>query len=230
MFENINNSIAAFCSGFLITLIGHPLDTFKTWKQSNMVHKLDINFTNLYKGIKYPLMQNSIMNSITFTTNEYVKTKTNNIYVPNLCTGAIASIIICPFDKFKIMSQQKLFYPLNMKNIFYSYKDIGIVSMRKLPGIFIYFSTYQKLKKENVPIFLSGSLAGTFSWFCTYPIDVIKTRIQNESCKTIKEAFLKGNLSNGMGICLIRAFIANGVNFTIYEKSLKMLNNTSSIV
>lgn len=225
MFENINNSIAAFISGLSFTIIGHPMDTLKTWQQNNMPSKQELTFSNLYKGVQYPLMQNSIMNSFTFATNEYFKKKTDNIYIPNLCAGVVASLIICPFDKYKIMSQQKLYYPLNMKNMFYSYKDIGIVSIRKIPGIFIYFTSYQKMKKENIPIFLSGSLAGTFSWFFTYPIDVVKTRIQNESCKTIKEAVLKGNLSNGISICLIRAFIVNGVNFTIYEKTLKMLNN-----
>ena len=93
-----------------------------------------------------------------------------------------------------------------------------------IPGIFIYFSTYQKLKEKNVPVFLSGSLAGSASWLFTYPIDTIKTRIQNESCKTIKEAINKGGLNNGIGICLLRAFIVNGINFTVYENALKYLD------
>ncbi len=31
----MNNSIAAFFSGLSFTIIGHPLDTLKTWKQNN---------------------------------------------------------------------------------------------------------------------------------------------------------------------------------------------------
>ena len=73
-------------------------------------------------------------------------------------------------------------------------------------------------------IFLSGSLAGTISWFITYPVDTIKTRLQNNSCKTIKEAIKKGNLFTGLNLCLIRAFIVNGVNFSVYEFVMKELN------
>ena len=222
MFENWNHFVAGFCGGFSYTLLGHPLDTLKTWKQNNnIVRNPSFNMTNLYKGIKYPLIQNSLISSIIFSNNEYLKKKLPNQYASNACTALLTSFIICPCDKFKIMNQQKLNYPFHVRNILYSYKDIGIVSARKFPGIFIYFSTYQKCKEKKLPIFLSGSLAGAFSWFFTYPIDTIKTRIQNESCKTIKEAISKGNLNKGLGICVSRAFIVNGINFSVYEKVLQ---------
>jgi len=222
MFDNLNHMLAGFLGGFSYTFLGHPMDTLKTWRQNNQIIKNPtINVKNLFKGIKYPLIQNSLISSIVFSNNEYLKKKLPNIYVSNACTSLLTSIIICPCDKFKIMNQQKLNYPFSAKNIIHSYKDIGIVSARKFPGIFIYFSSYQKCKEKNLPIFLSGSLAGTLSWFFTYPIDTIKTRIQNESCKTIKEAISKGGLNKGMGICLTRAFIVNGINFSVYEKVIE---------
>lgn len=222
MFENINHISAGFLGGFSYTLLGHPLDTLKTWKQNNQIIKNpSFNTKNLFKGIKYPLIQNSFISSILFSNNEYLKKKLPNIYVSNACTAFLSSFIICPCDKFKIMNQQKLNYPFTPKNILASYKDIGIVSARKFPGMFIYFSCYQKCKEKKVPIFLSGSIAGALSWFFTYPIDTIKTRIQNESCKTIKEAIQKGGLNQGLGICISRAFIVNGINFSVYEKVLE---------
>ena len=42
---------------------------------------------------------------------------------------------------------------------------------------------------------------------------------------SIKEAINKGSLNKGMSICLIRAFIANGINFTVYENTLKLLDD-----
>jgi len=81
----------------------------------------------------------------------------------------------------------------------------------------------KNVKKKKYPSFLSGSIAGALSWFFTYPIDTIKTRIQNESCKTIKEAIQKGGLNQGLGICISRAFIVNGINFSVYEKILQYL-------
>lgn len=223
--HNYNYSIAGFTAGLSYTFIGHPLDTIKTWKQNNNIIKTpSFNFKNLFKGIKYPLIQNSLISSIIFSNNEFFKKNINNIYVSNGLTALITSIIICPCDKYKIMEQNKKIYPFNFKNTINSYKDIGIVTARKFPGIFIYFSSYQLLKKNDVPTFLSGSIAGASSWFFTYPIDTIKTRIQNESCKTIKEAINKGGLNNGIGICLLRAFIVNGINFTVYENALKYLD------
>ena len=224
MFDNINHLCAGFFGGFSYTLLGHPLDTIKTWKQNNHIIKTpSFTIKNLFKGIKYPIIQNSVISSIVFSNNEYLKKKIPNIYVSNACTALLTSVIVCPCDKFKIMNQQKLHYPFHMKNIVHSYKDIGIVSARKFPGMFIYFTTYQHCKKKDIPIFLSGSLAGVLSWVFTYPIDTIKTRIQNESCKTIKEAISKGGLNNGIGICVSRAFIVNGINFSVYEKILQCL-------
>ena len=227
MYSNNNDHIiAGFFGGFSYTFFGHPLDTLKTWKQNNNIIKTpSFNVKNLFKGIRYPLIQNSIISSVIFSNNEYLKKNINNLYLSNALTALLTSAIICPCDKFKIMEQNKKKYPFNIKNILKSYKDIGIVTARKFPGIFIYFSSYQKLKEYNLPIFFSGSIAGAASWFFTYPIDTIKTRIQNESCITIKEAFNKGGLNKGLNICLIRAFLANGINFTVYEKTLKLLNN-----
>jgi len=223
--SNQKHLIAGFLGGFSYTFIGHPMDTLKTWRQNNNILKNpSFNIKNLFKGIKYPLIQNSVISSFVFSNNEYFKRNINNIHISNGLTALLTSIIICPCDKYKIMEQQKKIYPLTFKNTINSYKDIGIVTARKMPGIFIYFSTYQKLKEKNVPVFLSGSLAGSASWLFTYPIDTIKTRIQNESCKTIKEAISKGGLNNGIGICLLRAFIVNGINFTVYENTLKYLD------
>ena len=60
-------------------------------------------------------------------------------------------------------------------------------------------------------------MAGVLSWFFTYPIDVIKTRIQGTDINSI-EAFKKGGLFNGIKICLLRSFLVNSIGFFIYEK------------
>ena len=67
-------------------------------------------------------------------------------------------------------------------------------------------------------IFISGGFAGISSWVFTYPFDTIKTRMQNESCNSIKQAMKQGGLYNGLMICLFRSFFVNGVNFYCYDK------------
>ncbi len=208
-------------SGILHVIIGYPFDTLKTLKQGNNTYKIQLNhfkdIPRLFKGITYPLIQNSLINASTFGLNNYLKNTVDNKYVSNLYTGILSTFILAPLDKYKIMSQYNKPYTVNLKNIISSYKRLHIISAREVPATFIYFSTYHYMRDQHIPIFLSGSIAGASSWFFTYPIDTIKTRIQNESCQTIKQAYRKGNLYSGVGVCLIRSFIVNGVNFSCYE-------------
>ena len=218
--EDTKSLISGFISGAVHTIIGHPLDTLKTLKQSNK----KINNKNLFKGLSYPLIQISIINSITFGSNNYLK-KFNDNNISNFYTGIISSLVCTPLDKFKIMRQYNLKYDVTLKNIFKSFNKTHIVTLRELPATYIYFSTYDKLKENNFSIFLSGSISGLNSWLLTYPIDTIKTRIQSENSKTISEAFKKGTLFNGLSFCLSRAFIVNGINFSVYEYFMKNLKS-----
>lgn len=220
--DEYKSLVSGFVSGAIHTIVGFPLDTLKTLKQSNNINK-NINFKNIFKGLIYPVSQVSLVNALTFGSNNYFK-KNHNIYVSNLYSGIIISLICTPLDKYKITRQFNIDYKFNIKNIMKSYKNTHIVSAREIPAVFSYFSSYQYFREKNMSIFLSGSLAGTISWFITYPVDTIKTRLQNNSCKTIKEAIKKGNLFTGLNLCLIRAFIVNGVNFSVYEFVMKELN------
>ena len=49
---------------------------------------------------------------------------------------------------------------------------------------------------------ISGGLAGITSWTITYPIDTIKTRIQNIS---FSKAIKQYNLFKGLSVSLLRA-------------------------
>ena len=207
-------------SGLLHVFIGYPFDTLKTLKQGDqrILIKTPTHIIKLFNGVSYPMIQNSLINSSTFGLNNFIKNNMENKYFSNFCTGWISTLILTPLDKYKIMSQYQKKYDFNFKNIIHSYKNFPIISAREVPATFIYFSSYQIAKEHNIPIFLSGSLAGFNSWLFTYPIDTIKTRLQNESCKTIKEAYQKGGLFKGIQICLIRSVLVNGVNFYSYEK------------
>jgi hypothetical protein len=67
---------AGFISGIVQTIIGHPLDTLKTWSQNSIrLKKPPINIVNLYKGIAYPMLQNPLLISTSFFSNHYLKEK-----------------------------------------------------------------------------------------------------------------------------------------------------------
>tara|TARA_B110000037_G_scaffold216297_1_gene275072 strand:+ start:379 stop:1041 length:663 start_codon:yes stop_codon:yes gene_type:complete len=212
---------AGFISGLFQTIIGHPLDTLKTWSQNgNSLKKPKLTINNLYKGIKYPLIQNPIAISSIFYSNYITKKYTNNEYVSGGVAGITSGIISTPLDKYKIMQQQNIQYVFNKKNFLQSYKNLPIMLIREIPACIIYFSSFQYMKEQNIPTFISGGIAGVASWFLTYPVDTIKSRMQSGSYRTIKEAYQQKYLYRGLNSCLARAFIVNSFGLYIYDKIL----------
>ena len=197
---------AGLCSGISQTLIGHPLDTIKTNKQNNIKVK-----GNLYSGIKYPLISNSLLVGIQFDL--YYRYN-------SLVSGVVSSLIITPLDYFKINKQNKIntnFYGMikNFKN------GYPITLTRETLALSIYFNTYDYMKnKFNYHPIVSGGVAGSLSWLFTYPIDTVKTRVQSNI--NLKRSILLKNYWNGISIALSRAFIVNGVGFYVVENVKKI--------
>jgi solute carrier family 25 carnitine/acylcarnitine transporter 20/29 len=82
---------------------------------------------------------------------------------------------------------------------------------------------------------LCGSLTGVIVWLATFPIDVVKTRIQADSflspkyngmldCTkaTFRAEGFKG-FYKGFSPCLLRAIPANGATFLAYETVFQIL-------
>ena len=125
--------ISSSFSGILHILLGYPFDTMKTLRQSG--RRIDISKyqKRLFKGIKYPMMQHSFINSTAFGLNNFFLNNIDNKYISNFFTAATITIILTPFDKFKIMSQHSYKFPLNFKNILNSYKNFHIVCACEVP-------------------------------------------------------------------------------------------------
>lgn len=82
--------------------------------------------------------------------------------------------------------------------------------------------------------FLSGGLAGAFTWTIMYPVDYVKTRIQSDSLEKpqyrnsidcFRKEFGKGYsvIYNGFGIMIFRAFFVNAVGFLAFEMAKKLV-------
>jgi solute carrier family 25 carnitine/acylcarnitine transporter 20/29 len=209
---------AGLISGIFQTVVGHPLDTLKVWKQNNS--RISPSFFNLYKGIKYPFIQNPLLCSSGFYTNDLLLKHTNNIYLSSGVAGFINSIILAPLDYYKIRKQQQL-----STKLLHSYKNYSIVAAREIPANFIYFSTYDSLRERNYSIELAGGLAGVSSWGLTYPFDTLKTRMQTHVHLSLIHALKQGKLFHGFSYCIARAFIVNSIGFSVFESSKEYLNN-----
>jgi Mitochondrial carrier protein. len=82
--------------------------------------------------------------------------------------------------------------------------------------------------------FISGGLANVFCWLVTYPMDIVKTRLQlksGEKGRIRDQAKLiwksKGFLGfyQGIGATLCRAIVSGSFNFCTYEMVKKLIYN-----
>lgn len=101
-------------------------------------------------------------------------------------------------------------------------------------------------------VLLCGGLAGIVTWASIFPLDVIKTRVQTQtlrqerslqgersgllhsspaerpmsSLEVAKHAYRTegaGVFFRGLGICSVRAFIVNAVQWAVYEWMMRVL-------
>lgn len=127
------------------------------------------------------------------------------------------------------------------------FKGLNITFLREGPSYGVYFVTYEMLTKTSSkqPIstphmLLAGGLAGTASWVISYPIDVIKSRIQAESSDRYSGALdcLKKSiraegyscLYRGLNSTILRAFPTNAATFTVVTWTFRLFGEQSSEV
>lgn len=108
-----------------------------------------------------------------------------------------------------------------------------------LTGFASYFVAYEMMVQEKHPtsfhILMAGGLAGVFSWLVTFPIDVIKTRMQVDGFQQqnqytnywdcLKKSYQSEGwrlFTRGLGSTLIRAFPMNAVCFLVVTLIMKL--------
>lgn len=200
--------ICGIFSGISQAIVGHPFNTIKVYYQNNNIKKLKVK--NLYKGISYPLLTTGLLCSVNFGVYSHVNNNYSN-FISGCVAGLVSGTIQTPIDYYKIKKQ------LLIKKKSNPFTGFLPCLMREIPAFGIYFSSYNYFLQNDIPIVLAGGMSGLIGWGVTYPLDVIKTRIQSGYSKDIKDAYKVGNLYRGYTICLLRAFPVNAVGFLSYE-------------
>lgn len=101
-------------------------------------------------------------------------------------------------------------------------------------------------------VLLCGGLAGVITWATIFPLDVIKTRVQTQALHSVsprggeergllqsatRDARLSsfeiarhayrtdgaGVFFRGLGVCSVRAFVVNAVQWAVYEWMMRLL-------
>ena len=196
--STIISFIAGSVNGLGQVILSHPLDTIKINYQTNNKHNLNLKY--LYKGIKYPILTIIPIVTLQFTIDPLFNSFFKNNFISGATTGFLISPLVSLTDLLRIKKQKEIQNKLDI------YRGLKITAIRETLSISLYFGCYSYVKQfletkninKNLNYMLSGSICGSVSWTLTYPIDVMKSRIQSYKCDTIYQAFSKGNFWKGI--------------------------------
>lgn len=119
--------------------------------------------------------------------------------------------------------------------------------MRSFSGFASYFVAFELMMRQtNGPsafyTLMAGGIAGTLSWLFTFPIDIVKSRLQvdgidgkpkyNGAVDCLKQSYRAEGLNfftRGLSSTLIRAFPMNAVCFLVVSYVMKFFDDSPKI-
>ena len=95
--------LVGYCVGISQTIIGYPFDTIKTRLQTNSIKIMKPK--SIWMGIRYPLINSTLINTITFGNRDYFIRKTDNYVLSYTLVGLINGVVQNQLDNAKVKSQ-----------------------------------------------------------------------------------------------------------------------------
>lgn len=220
----MNEFIAGAISGIGQTFVGHPFDTAKIRIQNNLPLN-NLKPQHYFRGIIYPTISSSIINSIIFSTYHNSLQHTNNKWISGMLSGLACSPVVYLFDVYKTKRQIGL--TIQLDSLIKSRGFIACI-LRESISFSSYFVIYDYMRDKGYNSLIGGSIAGAVNWASTYPLDVIRNR-QMAKDISFYDAYAKGRLWTGFNACITRAIVVNAVGFYIYEECMKYSNISKNI-
>ncbi|XP_033209402.1 mitochondrial basic amino acids transporter-like [Belonocnema kinseyi] len=212
-----------------------------------------------YRGMSSPMAGVAVVNAIVFGVYGTIH---KNLSEPDhlgshFLAGASAGLAQTPIcspmelakTRIQLQSSNTFSGPLHcLKDIYRRkgfkgvFSGLGITFLREIPSYGIYFFTYEALTKSSaasaistLQMLLAGGLAGTASWIFTYPLDVVKSRLQADTSGKYSSAldcFRKSInsegykcLFRGLNSTIIRAFPTNAATFAVVTWTFRLFNH-----
>lgn len=211
--NDFKNIIPGFTMGFVRSIISHPFEILKLKTQINENKFL---YKDLFKGLHYSIITNSIERGIQFGLYEKFKLNDNNL-VSSLKSSIISTTISLPYNII-LLRKTILSSSINIpKNIFV--KSMFLEYNRNLLGSSIFLYSYNYLKDRDIDIIYRAPLSSCIVWGITYPIDTYKNILISN--KDIKINIY--NLYKGIKYPLFRSIPSSIVGFYVYEYTLKYI-------
>ena len=224
-------------------LLSHPIDTIKSNIQYGKPIKWDLK--SLYRGVVPPLFGVGLEKAIVFGTYENTQRLLNAKYdsdhknkkiirgISGATAGLMASFIVTPVERLKILRQTNEKFVLRDLNPRFLYRGLSSTFTREMPGFAIYFSVYEEMKEyfgQNMRLntfhhFVFGGISGSISWLFIYPQDLVKTRVQASKKditprQVIKSVFKEHGIRGffrGFHLALMRAVPLHAGTFAMVE-------------
>ncbi|KAG0165366.1 hypothetical protein DFQ28_005510 [Apophysomyces sp. BC1034] len=175
--------------------------------------------------------------------------------------GAVNSILASPVEMLKIKMQAQYGKPLGEARYFtgpvdcarYLIQQHGVgrglfrgmwaTIVREIPAYTGFYSGFEFTKRQLVSpgkeanvlqLMLSGAVGGIGYWVCCYPLDVVKSIVQNQEesprglyvTRMLRQIYAKDGirgLFRGISPTILRSIPAAGATFTAYELSMRAL-------
>lgn len=221
----------------------------------------------LYRGMSSPMAGVAAVNAIVFGVYGNVQRHAANPdslyshFLAGSAAGLAQSLICSPMELIKTRLQLqenlpkgafKYKGPMDCSRHIWKtegyrglFRGLGITAARDMPGFSSYFVAYELMVRSVANpspfvILMAGGLAGTISWLFTFPIDVVKSRLQADGMSGkplyngIVDCLRKSHaeeglafLSRGLASTLLRAFPMNAVCFLVVSYVMKMFDEPS---
>lgn len=219
----------------------------------------------LYRGMSSPMAGVAVVNAIVFGVYGNMQrhaTDPNSLashFAAGTAAGLAQSFVCSPMELIKTRLQlqdnlpktaHRFSGPLDCtRHIWRSegfrgiFRGLGITAARDMPGFSSYFVAYEYMvRKVANPspfvILMAGGFAGTFSWLMTFPMDVVKSRLQADGISgrpqysglvdCIRKSYAAEGLSflsRGLASTLLRAFPMNAVCFLVVSYTMKLFDD-----
>ena len=224
----VKNSLASspFFHGLLASLstdlLLHPLDNLKCIAQTRGLNRglsgVGFSVRGIYRGLPAVALAGAPANGVFFSVYETCKDSLGEGRAAGVGSFA-ASLVYAPMETVKesafvdSVSTRKALIQNRSK----LYRGWLLSNLTWIPYLSLYYTMYERLKGSNSPNLAASSSvgAGIFAAFVTYPIDVVKTRVQSgfTGCgvKTLR--------AHGIGLFLRVLWLApnSAMNVTFYE-------------
>ncbi len=150
-----NNALNGMLGGFIGSIFTHPFDVWKNFSQRNFSYKqhfLDQKTIKdkirygLYQGYSGSIMKNVVLYASLFPIHDYYRTLTSNLFLASMATTVSVSLIIQPFDYYKVVK-------IAGNQIKNPMRGISLLLARSIPHFYITMylqdTIYQRVQQKK---------------------------------------------------------------------------------